>query len=182
MIETSRSFAKDLMLKHGIPTPRGGICSTYEEAFHFCFTHLDEEARLIDGSRIAIKGDGQDALFPQTQQEAIQMFGQFWRFPSSSESGEKNQVVYEELVRGNEISVLSFSDGRKDYVRLPYAQSQKGAYEGDLGAKTKGMGCIAPVSFDSVIEENIEKIIEKTLLALKLQSKQIPSILDELEY
>ena len=177
MIETSRSFAKDLMLKHGIHTPRGGTCSTYDQAFQFCVTRLDKVARLMDGpgqgSRIVIKGDGKDALFPETMQDAIQMFGQF---PSNSESGEKSQVVYEELLYGKEISVLSFSDG-KVHLTLPYAQVQKDAQNGNLGVKTKGMGCIAPTGFCPAIEENIKKLIHKTFEALKLKGRQIPNIL-----
>jgi phosphoribosylamine--glycine ligase len=106
-------------------------------------------------------------------QDAIQMFGQF---PSNSESGEKNQVVYEELLHGKEISVLSFSDG-KVHLTLPYAQIQKYAQNGDLRVKTKGMGCIAPIGLRPTIEENLKKIIHKTFEALKLNGRQIPTIL-----
>ena len=180
MIEISKSFAKDLMLKHGIDTPRGGTCSTYDQAFQFCVTRLDKMARLIDGpgqgSRIVIKGDGHDALFPETMQDAIQMFGQF---PSNSASGEKNQVVYEELLHRKEISVLSFSDG-KVHLTLPYAQVQKDALNEDLGVKTKGMGCIAPIGFRLAIEENIKKIIHKTFEALKLKGRQYPPLYNNL--
>jgi phosphoribosylamine--glycine ligase len=86
--------------------------------------------------------------------------------------------VYEELLKRKEISVLSFSDG-KDYWRLPHAQIQKGAYNGDLGAKTKRMGCIAPspIRIGAGMRRQIYKIIHGTFEALKKRGRCAPTIL-----
>jgi phosphoribosylamine--glycine ligase len=176
MIGRSKSFAKDFMLEHKIPTARGGTWSTYAQAFHV-WKHLDEMACLVDdrgpGAQIVIKADGEDAFFPQTKEQALQKFGEL--LPDSA-SWSGNPIVYEEFLHGKEISVLSFSDG-KMHETLPCAQIQKYALNGNLRVKTKGMGCIAPADLDSAIEENIKKIIDKIFQAFKLKGGQIPTIL-----
>jgi phosphoribosylamine--glycine ligase/phosphoribosylformylglycinamidine cyclo-ligase len=178
MIETSMSFARDLMREHKIPRPRGGTCSTYDHAFHV-WKHLDEIACLVDGrgpeAQIVIKADGKDTFFPKTKEQAIEKFGELLP-DSASRSG--NRIVYEELLKGKEISVLSFSDG-KHYKRLPHAQVHKGAYNGDLGAKTKEMGCIAPspILICAGMRRQIDKIINGTFEALKKRGTRTPTIL-----
>jgi phosphoribosylamine--glycine ligase/phosphoribosylformylglycinamidine cyclo-ligase len=172
MIENSRVFAKNLMYKYVIPTPEGNVCTTYNEAFQVC-QHLDDKACLIDGPRpgagIVIKADTGEAFFPKTNREAIKKFGQLM---PKLQVGNGNEILYEELIKGEEISVLSFSDG-KAYRSLPYALIQKRAMDRDLGPITKGMGCTAPIKFDnSRVEKDIDKIIHDTFQALKLNGKE----------
>ncbi len=75
-----------------------------------------------------------------------------------------DEVVIEELLEGDELSILSFSDGYT--IRsLPAAQDHKRIFDGDLGPNTGGMGCYAPTH---IATKNLIEEIEQTILQVTI--------------
>ena len=75
-----------------------------------------------------------------------------------------DNVVIEEFLEGDEISVLAFSDGYT-IVPLPTAQDHKRIFDGDKGPNTGGMGCYAPapVANPQILAEIQQTVLQKTI-------------------
>lgn len=137
-IESSKAFAKELMAGAGIPT-----------AEHRTFTDLAAAQEHIRerGAPIVVKASGlaagKGALVCSTVEEALEAARQMLREERFGEAGE--EIVVEEFMEGEELSVLALCDGR---TALPLLASQdhKPVGEGDVGPNTGGMGAYAPVS------------------------------------
>ena len=135
-IEGSKVFAKELMEKYGIPTAAYGV---FEDP-------VGAEAFIRkNGAPLVIKADGLAAgkgvTVAFSVEEAVGaardiLGGAFGR------AGER--LVIEEFLKGEEVSVLAFSDGRT-VKAMPAAQDHKRAYDGDQGPNTGGMGTYSPV-------------------------------------
>ncbi len=130
-IESSKSWAKEMMLKAGVPTAKSET-----------FTEKVAAQKYIQqqGAPIVVKADGLAAgkgvVVAQTTTEAIQAIDQLF-------SQGFTVVVVEEFLQGQELSVLAITDGRKITPLLP-AQDHKRIGDGDTGANTGGMGAYAP--------------------------------------
>jgi phosphoribosylamine--glycine ligase / phosphoribosylformylglycinamidine cyclo-ligase len=140
-MEGSKTFSKDFMQRHGIPTAAFRNFYDYEPAQKY----LDS----IDHP-IVIKADGLAAgkgvIIPTTKQEAEEALKRIMVAKEFGTAG--SQVVIEEFLEGEELSVLTFSDGYT--IRsLPPAQDHKRAYDGDEGPNTGGMGAYAPTRVTS---------------------------------
>ncbi len=135
-IEASKAFAKDFMRENGIPTAEYAVFEDYRDAKRYLDKH--PAPIVIKASGLAA---GKGAIVCQTDreaQEALQMIMVERKFGSAGD-----QVVIEECLHGQEVSVLAFTDG---YTVTPMVLSQdhKPAYDGDRGPNTGGMGCYAP--------------------------------------
>ncbi len=153
-IESSKSFAKEFMVRHNIPTA------------NFATFDYTEENKAIEYIQslvppIVVKADGLAAgkgvVVCQSNDEAKatvhSMFsGQF------KEAGKK--IVIEEYLEGDEASILALTDG-EDYIILPSAQDHKRIFDEDKGKNTGGMGSYSPTPLisNSLIDE-----IERTIL------------------
>ena len=136
LIESSKSFAKDLMVRENIPTAgsktfeRVDLALAYLEA---CVFPLVVKADgLAQGKGVIIcstRGEAEDAVRIMLEK---QQFG---------EAGIR--VVIEEFLEGEELTVMGFADGRTVIPMLP-AQDHKKIGEGDTGLNTGGMGAYAP--------------------------------------
>jgi phosphoribosylamine---glycine ligase len=131
-LETSKSFAKEFMQRHQVPTAHYAVCSTEEE--------LRKSLGLFS-TPVVVKADGLAAgkgvVIAATKEEAAvagaQMFsGKLLGAPVTS-------VVLEEFLEGEEISFLVLSDGERA-VPLVASQDHKRIGDGDTGANTGGMG------------------------------------------
>jgi len=152
-MEGSKTFSKDFMKKHNIPTAAYENFNNYNAAK----TYLDS----IDHD-VVIKADGLAAgkgvIIPQTKEEAHAALKEIMLDREFGAAGEK--VVIEEYLEGDEISILSFSDAH--VVRsLPPAQDHKRIGDGDTGPNTGGMGTYAPTNV--VSQAQIDEI-ERTVL------------------
>ncbi len=160
-IESSKAFAKDLMAKYNIPT-----------AFYKTFTKADEAKNYIKekGVPIVIKADGLAAgkgvVVAMTEQEALEAVDSMMCDNQFGASG--STVVIEEFLRGEELSVLAFSDGTT-VVPMVAAQDHKRAFDGDNGPNTGGMGTYAPapVATDAIYEECMQKVLKPIIAAMK---------------
>jgi phosphoribosylamine--glycine ligase len=135
-IESSKAFSKDFMRIQGIPTAEYVVLSDYDDALAYLGSH--PAPIVVKASGLAA---GKGAIVCQTDEEARQALDQIMRARVFGEAGD--QVVIEECLSGQEVSVLAFADGQT-VVPMVLAQDHKPAYDGDLGPNTGGMGCYAP--------------------------------------
>lgn len=167
MLEGSKSFAKEFMARHQIPT------ATYRK---FTKEELEEAVRYLESHTmpVVLKADGLAAgkgvLICHQPDEAVEEIKEML----SGKFGEASTtVVVEQFLQGIEFSVFILTDG-KDYVLLPEAKDYKRIGENDTGLNTGGMGAVSPVPFvDEVLwDKVISRIIEPTVKGI--QAEKIP--------
>ncbi|KAH7328355.1 putative bifunctional purine Ade1 [Stachybotrys elegans] len=170
-IEGSKAYSKGLMSKYGIPT-----------AAYQSFTSYDEAQRYLDqvDTRVVIKADGLAAgkgvILPTNKTEAHEALHDIMVDKKFGEAG--SSVIIEEFMEGDEISVLTFCDG-KTFKSLPPGQDHKRIFDGNLGPNTGGMGVYAPLSF--VTPEQMAQvdwaIIRPTLDAMRAEGRTFTGML-----
>ncbi|KAK9457193.1 phosphoribosylglycinamide synthetase [Dipodascopsis uninucleata] len=160
-MEGSKTFSKDFMKKHGIPTADYENFTSYEKAKEY-IESINHNV-VIKASGLAA---GKGVLIPQTKQEAYDALKEIMEDRAFGSAGD--EVVIEELLEGDELSILAFSDGYT-VVDLPPAQDHKRVYDGDNGPNTGGMGTYAPapVATPAVIEEIRNTIIKPTIAGMR---------------
>lgn len=171
VIEGSKSFAKDLMKKYGIPT-----------ASYAVFEDADKAAAYIreQGAPIVVKADGlalgKGVTVAMTEEEAVAAVRDAIEGGSFGKAGAR--VVIEEYLTGPEVSVLAFVDG-KTLKTMPSAQDHKRAYDHDEGPNTGGMGAFSPSRFytDEVAAECMEKIFQPTVAAMAREGRPFKGVL-----
>lgn len=134
--EASKSFAKDFMKRHGIPTAASETFTDREKA---C-TYLQRAPYPL-----VIKADGlalgKGVIIAQNREEALMAIQDIMEKKVFGTAGET--VVIEEFLEGKECSLHALIDG-KNYLLFPDARDHKRALEGDQGLNTGGMGTISP--------------------------------------
>lgn len=135
-LEGSKSFSKEFMLAHGLPTARYKKCTSQDEAMDY----LHEV-----GAPIVVKADGLAAGKGVVVAEDMEEAEEAVRDCFAGDFGEAGSVVViEEMLEGPECSMLAFlSEGKA--LAMPCAQDYKRAFDGDLGPNTGGMGVYSPV-------------------------------------
>ncbi|KAG0141139.1 hypothetical protein CROQUDRAFT_664220 [Cronartium quercuum f. sp. fusiforme G11] len=156
-MEGSKTFSKNFMAKHSIPTARYSNFNKFTEAK----AHLDQ----VD-YKVVIKASGLAAgkgvIIPETREEAIKALEDIMINKDFGASGD--EVVIEEYLQGQEISLLAISDGYT-VIALPSAQDHKRIGEGDVGLNTGGMGAYAPtpVGTQDLIDKCMKTVIQPTI-------------------
>ena len=164
-IEGSKSFAKDLMKKYGIPTARYEVFTAAEPAR----AYIRQE-----GAPIVVKADGLAAgkgvIVAMTEQEALDAVDAIMEDHSFGDAGAR--VVIEEFMEGEEASLLAFTDGTTIRPMIS-AQDHKRAYDGDRGPNTGGMGTYAPapVMTPERTERAVEEILKPTIAAMAKEGR-----------
>jgi phosphoribosylamine--glycine ligase len=134
-IESSKWFAKEIMLAAGVPTAEGRYFTSSEEVLDFTGGDLGDWVLKADGL-----AGGKGVFLPADTTEASQALGEIF----SSGPGASG-VVVERRLSGREASVMAVCSG-KDAVILPPSRDHKRAFEGDAGPNTGGMGAVCPPS------------------------------------
>lgn len=154
-MEGSKEFAKQFMMRHGIPTAayQAFTKETLQEGIAFLRTlkapYVLKADGLAAGKGVLILDNLEEA-----EKELTEMLNGMFGDASAT-------VVIEEFLSGIECSVFALTDG-KDYVILPEAKDYKRIGEGDTGLNTGGMGSISPVSFaDEAFMQKVEQRIVK---------------------
>ena len=159
-LETSKAFAKAFMERHGIPTARFRVATTPDEALAavrdnaFGWPLVLKADGLAGGKGVVI------ALDPAAAESAVRDAMVDRRFGDAG-----GTVVFEECLRGPEVSVFALSDGADVRVLLS-AQDHKRAFDNDEGPNTGGMGAFAPSPLftpeleSRVLRDIIEPVIE----------------------
>ena len=152
-LEADKAFAKDLMARHGIPTGGHRTFRRYEEAL--AYVRSNAAPLVVKASGLAA---GKGVTVCQERQEAEVALQ---RVMLEREFGAAGDVVLvEECLRGQEASVLAFTDGYT--VRsMVVAQDHKPLLDGDRGPNTGGMGCYAPAP---AVSPELLRRIEETIL------------------
>ncbi len=156
-LEGSKTFAKEFMARHGIPTARHAVFQHLEPAL----AHVREH-----GAPVVIKADGLAAgkgvVVAMTLDEAERALHDMLGARAFGDASAR--VVIEEFLDGEEASYIVMSDGT---VALPMASSQdhKRRDDGDRGPNTGGMGAYspAPVVSPAVEQRVLDEIIRPTL-------------------
>lgn len=162
MLEGSKAFAKEFMVRHGIPTAR---YRSFERGEH---ESAREFLRELTPPYV-LKADGLAAgkgvLIHQELEEAEREVDMMLLEGKFGSAGDK--LVIEEYLDGIEVSVFVLTDG-ESYVMLPEAKDYKRIGEGDSGPNTGGMGSLSPAPFfDSKLREiTEERIIRPTIRGL----------------
>jgi phosphoribosylamine---glycine ligase len=136
-IESSKAFAKQLMARAGVPT-----------AAHQTFTRWPAAEAYLEemGAPIVVKASGlaagKGAVVCTSTAEAKEAAREMLEHASFGDAG--REVVIEEFMTGEEISVFGITDGRHVSLLLP-SQDHKRVGVGDTGPNTGGMGAYAPV-------------------------------------
>lgn len=160
-LEASKSFAKDFMARHGVPTAK------YVTAHSPGFALLElDSGNFGDGSTpVVVKADGLAAgkgvVVAKNRAEAEAAIGQITELagPSAAE-----KIVIEECLTGKEVSLLLFADG-EDFVLMPPVRDHKRIGDGDTGPNTGGMGTITDASIlsQSDLDQIVETMVRPTL-------------------
>jgi phosphoribosylamine--glycine ligase len=161
-LEGSKDFAKDFMIRHGIPTAQYRSFDKSQLAQGYAFLEqltppfVLKADGLAAGKGVIIVDDLTDAK--STLNEMLN-----GKFGAAS-----SKVVIEEFLKGIEVSVFVVTDG-KSYKILPEAKDYKRIGDGDKGLNTGGMGAVSPVPFvDKTFMDKVEKrIIEPTVAGLQ---------------
>ncbi|KAI1769538.1 phosphoribosylamine--glycine ligase [Hypoxylon sp. FL1150] len=156
-MEGSKTFSKDFMKKHDIPTAAYENFSDYDAAR----AYLDRVQHdvVIKASGLAA---GKGVIIPASKEEAHQALKDIMQNKEFGSAGD--EVVIEEFLTGDELSFLTFSDGYT-IKSLPPAQDHKRIGEGDTGPNTGGMGCYAPtnIATPDLVAQIDRDIIQPTI-------------------
>src|SRR2546423_1625434 len=160
-IETSKRFAKELMMRAGIPTARASQHSDAKEA----------KSALADfGTPVVIKASGlaggKGVIVAQSSAEAERAIDAMLGDRIFGAAG--REILVEEFMDGEELSLFAITDGQQALPLLG-AQDHKRLHEGDLGPNTGGMGAYAPTSLATpeLVTQVMTDIIRPTLAAMR---------------
>lgn len=170
-LEGSKTFSKDFMKRHGIPT------AAYEN-----FSDPAKALAYLDSvpHNVVVKATGMAAgkgvIIPETKDEARAAVRDIMVDRAFGEAGD--EIVIEEFLEGQELSVLTFCDG-KDFCSLPAAQDHKRIYDGDEGPNTGGMGCYAPtpIATPDLMTMVDREVLEPTFRGMRRENNPFVGVL-----
>jgi phosphoribosylamine--glycine ligase len=171
LLEGSKQFAKEFMIRHEVPTARYAVFTDAEEAK----AYIREQ-----GAPIVVKADGLAAgkgvIVAETEEEALQAVDDMLITNVFAEAG--STVVIEEFLAGKEFSLMAFVHEENVYPMVT-ARDHKRAYDHDAGPNTGGMGAFAPVEDVTEAHLNfaIEHILQKTASGLMEEGRPFTGIL-----
>src|SRR5580700_8492205 len=170
-LESSKSFAKEFMQRHHIPTAHYAICDTLKEVGdalpHF---HMP----------VVVKADGLAAgkgvVICKTKEEATAVAAEMLSGKMLGEAG--SRVVIEECLKGEELSFLALSDGER-VAALAAAQDHKRVGEGDTGANTGGMGAYSSKTMLDEQMQNwlLQHIARPVIAGMKAEGAEYKGVL-----
>ena len=170
-IESSKVFSKYLMKKYNIPTATYEVFQNSEKAFDYIkqqnFPLVIKADGLAAGKGVFIVKDlvqARDALDALMEEKN---FGEAGR-----------QVVIEEFLEGEEVSILAFCDG-KTVVPMVSSQDHKKIFDNDRGPNTGGMGAYSPVPFCNHKSEEmvLQKILIPVIKGLQKEDREYKGVI-----
>lgn len=163
VLEGSKKFSKEFMTRNGIPTAKSATFADENSAKEYV------TANIAGKPGIVVKADGLAAgkgvVVATSEQEALDAVTDCF---SGTFGDAGATVLVEELLIGEEASILALTDG-ETIIPLASSQDHKRAFDGDLGPNTGGMGAYspAPVVTDALMAEINEKVLAPFLLGIQ---------------
>lgn len=166
LLEGSKTYAKGVMLRYGIPTAHFSSFTTPDSALYYVRRNFEN----APDKPLVIKADGEAAgkgvFVCRTEDEAQDALTRIMVDKIFGASGEA--VVVEEFLDGQEASLMALTDGTTLLPMLP-VQDYKRALDGDGGPNTGGMGCFAPVPLvtPALYAQAVEQILRPAIEAVR---------------
>jgi phosphoribosylamine--glycine ligase len=149
-IEASKSFAKDLMRRHGIPMGEVARFDNFEAARAYIESRPCEVVVKADGPAV-----GKGTIVPASREEAIAVLHSMLVDGAMGAAG--STVVVEDMLVGRETSAMAFSDG-KTVAHMPFSCDHKPVFDGNRGPNTGGMGVYSPPTWlDAATADRIRR-------------------------
>jgi phosphoribosylamine--glycine ligase len=170
-LESSKSFAKQFMQRHNIPTAHYAICQSMDEVHealpHFHTPLVVKADGLAAGKGVVICQDKEEAASTAKEMLSGKMLG---------EAG--SRVVLEECLEGDELSFLVFSDGER-VAPLVAAQDHKRIGDGDTGPNTGGMGAYSTQTImdDGMREWLLNHVARPVVAGMKEEGAEFKGVL-----
>ena len=170
-LESSKSFAKQFLQRHRIPTARYAICNSVDEV-HGALHHFH--------APVVVKADGLAAgkgvVIAKTKEEAASTAAEMLSGKMLGEAGAR--VVLEECLQGDELSFLVFSDGER-VAPLVAAQDHKRVGDGDTGPNTGGMGAYSTANIidDKMGDWLVNHIARPVVAGMKAEGNEFKGVL-----
>jgi phosphoribosylamine---glycine ligase len=170
-LEASKAFAKELMQAARVPAARFRTFGDVAAAEAYIQEH---------GAPIVVKASGlaagKGAIVCETEEEAIHAARRMLQAHDFGTAG--LEVVIEERMRGEELSIFALTDGR-DVLVMPPAQDHKRIGEGDTGPNTGGMGAYLPVSIvdQGLMDRVLDTILLPTLDEMRRRKRPFRGLL-----
>ncbi len=160
-LESSKSFAKDFMARHGVPTAKYVISHSAD----FALLELESGDFGDENSPVVVKADGLAAgkgvIVAKNRSEAEVAIKEMSTLVGTAAA---EKIVLEECLVGTEVSLLAFADGEQ-FALMPPTRDHKRIGDGDTGPNTGGMGAITDASLlsNEQIAAITDTIIQPTL-------------------
>jgi len=170
-LESSKSFAKEFLQRHHIPTAPFAICDSIEQV-RSALGHFH--------TPVVVKADGLAAgkgvVIAKTKEEAASVAAEMLSGRMLGEAGAR--VVLEECLQGDELSFLVFSDGNR-VAPLVGAQDHKRVGEGDTGPNTGGMGAYSTANIvdDQMRDWLVHHIAQPVVAGMKAEGTEFKGVL-----
>ncbi len=170
-IESSKVFSKYLMKKYNIPTANYEVFQNSEEALDYIKQQTFPLVIKADGLAV-----GKGVFIVKKLDQARDALDVLMKKKTFGEAG--RQIVIEEFLEGEEVSVLAFSDG-KTVVPMVSSQDHKKIFDNDQGPNTGGMGAYSPVPFypNEFKKTVLEEILKPTVKGLQSEGREYKGVL-----
>ena len=170
-LETSKVFAKNLMMFSGIPTASSVTFQQEQQAY----AYIDAQSKplVVKASGLAA---GKGVIVCDNADEAKEAVKRILVDKEFGDAGK--QLIIEERLTGREVSVMAFCDG-KTVKLMPPARDHKRVFDNDEGPNTGGMGAFTPLpDVDNKMLEQIRKnVLEPTVAAMSSQGTPYSGVL-----
>ncbi len=166
-LEWSKAYAKEVLNQLNIATARFATANSQQTAE--AIVKANQWARVIKADGLAL---GKGVFVCANEEEALQALNTIYKSGKFSDT----KVVIEEMLSGEEISLLTLCDGKTLTPLLP-SQDHKRRFDDDLGPNTGGMGAYAPVQLyekhKEAIQDRVLEPLQKALTEGKLNFKGV---------
>ncbi|MGA2746534.1 MAG: phosphoribosylamine--glycine ligase [Candidatus Sulfotelmatobacter sp.] len=170
-LEASKSFAKEFLQRHHIPTAHFAICDSMEQV-RSALSHFH--------APVVVKADGLAAgkgvVIAKSREEAAGVAAEMLSGRMMGEAGAR--VVLEECLTGDELSFLVFSDGER-VAPLVAAQDHKRVGDGDSGPNTGGMGAYstAEIVDEQMRDWLVHHVAQPVVAGMKAEGAEFKGVL-----
>ncbi len=170
-LESSKSFAKEFLQRHHIPTAPYAICDSIEQV-RSALSHFHVP--------VVVKADGLAAgkgvVIAKSKEEAASVAAEMLSGKMLGEAGAR--VLLEECLKGEELSFLVFSDGER-VAPLVAAQDHKRVGDGDTGPNTGGMGAYstAELADEQMRDWLVHHIAQPVVAGMKAEGAEFKGVL-----